>query len=307
MTEETQTQVQVQEAADNSGQEQQSNDAITQSGEEQAQVSKSDGESQVGSNDGSQEDNKDQPTSFWPDDWRARIAGEDKKMQKYLDRFNSPEDIAKSGLDIREKISTGEYKRSTEAPLDDEKALAEWRSENGVPESPDKYTMPEGVVVGEADKESINSFLENMHKNNVPDNFTQPAIDWYFKFQEQQETAKAEQIKNDEAYTEEALRQEWGMEYKANRNEVENFVKSKFGDEMSDALMSNPETVKTLASIAREINPVASMFPNSNNPGQTLETRMAEIEGIMNTDKYKKDPKIQDEYKKLLETKMRQK
>lgn len=236
---------------------------------------------------------------IWREDWRTQIAGEDEKMQKYLERFNSPADIAKSGLDLRDKIAKGEYKRTTAAPTDDEVALKEWRAENGIPESADKYSMPEGVLFGEEDQPIVNEYLKAMHEHNIPDAAVKPTLEWYSNLQKQALEKEAELEKQDRIETEEALRAEWGAEYRANYAEVENFAKSKF-PHIADALLSNADTVKALASISREINPAITLFPNSNNPGQSIDDEIASIEGKMHSDEYKNSPKMQQRYQDLL-------
>lgn len=244
-------------------------------------------------------------TPRWPENWRDLVAGKDEKMQKYLERFNSPADIAKSGLELREKISKGEYKRATQAPSDDEVALKEWRAENGVPETPDKYTTPEGVLFGEEDTPIVNEFLKDMHSNNVPDAFVKPALKWYADLQRKQAEHTAQLDKQLEIATEEELRQEWGVEYRANKHEVENFVKSRFPEDVANALMASADTVKALAQISREINPAVTLFPSANNPSQSLEDEIKSIESKMHTDAYKKDAKMQGRYMQLLEARSR--
>lgn len=241
----------------------------------------------------------------WGDDWREKIAGQDEKMQKHLSRFNSIEDIAKSNLELREKISKGEYKRATEPPKDDEIALKEWRTENGVPESADKYSIPEGIIVGEDDKPILNEFLKSMHERNVPDSYTKPAVEWYFKLQEQQLAQEAEFDKAQKIETEETLRKEWGAEYRSNYAEVENFVKGRFSEPVANALLASSDTVIALAAMSREINPTITLFPNSQNAGQSLVDELKSIESKMHTDAYKKDPKMQQRYGELLAASMK--
>lgn len=240
-----------------------------------------------------------QVVSDWPDDWRVKIAGDNEKMQKYLDRFNSPADIAKSGLDFREKISRGEYKRAVAAPTDDEVAMSEWRAENGIPETADKYSVPEGVIFGEGDQPVVNEFLKKMHEHNTPDEYVTPALSWYADLQKTTLEHEAELAKNDKIQTEEALRAEWGHEYRANYAEVENFVQTRFPD-IADALLSNPDTVKEMAAISREINPAVTLFPNSNNPNQSIDDEISSIESKMGTRAYQEDPKMQQRYQELL-------
>ena len=132
--------------------------------------------------------------------------------------------------------------------------MKEWRSENGIPETADKYSLPEGVIFGEDDQPMVNEFLKSMHEHNIPDEHVKPALAWYADLQKQALEQEAELAKQDQIQTEEALRAEWGHEYRANYAEVENFTKSRFPD-IADALLSNADTVRELAAISRELNP----------------------------------------------------
>ncbi len=237
------------------------------------------------------------------DSWEAQrvaIADGDEKMLNYLNRFVAQKDVFEAALEARDKIASGEYKRNTEPPVDDEVAMKDWREANGIPESADKYTMPEGVVFSDNDKPLVDEFLANMHESNVPDSYTKPALEWYTKLQETQLAQEAELAKQDAVHTEEVLRAEWGADYLANRNEVENFLKTEFPEATAEILMSHPDTILPLTRIARQINPTVSLFPNSQNPNQSVNDEIASIEAKMHSDEYKNSDEMQDRYRALL-------
>jgi hypothetical protein len=89
----------------------------------------------------------------WPEDWRIKLAGEDKSYLKTLDRFNTPSDLAKAYRDAQQRLSAGNLKAILpDNPTEEE--LKTWRTENGVPESPDKYdvNLGDGFVWSDEDK-----------------------------------------------------------------------------------------------------------------------------------------------------------
>lgn len=236
-------------------------------------------------------------------DWRREFAGEDEKFLNHLSKFNSPKDVAKLSFDFRQKLSSGEYKRNVPFPAEGTpEEQAEWRSENGIPEAPDKYSLPDGVVFGEDDQPIVKSFLEAMHKSNVPEGAAKEAIKWYHQAQEQTAVRMAEEAKMQKAQTEESLRGEWGAEYRPIMQMTENFVKTRFGDIMGEALLqSSPEVVKELASIARELNPAATLVPNSSNPLKGVQDQIAQYRAEMkNPDKWAKNTQGQKHLIELL-------
>lgn len=96
----------------------------------------------------------------WPEDWRSKAAGGDEKLMKFLERYNSPKAVVGALVDARKLISQG-VNRPPKADATPEEVAA-WRAENGIPEKPDGYevSLPDGFVIGEADKPVVDSFLD---------------------------------------------------------------------------------------------------------------------------------------------------
>jgi hypothetical protein len=250
----------------------------------------------------------EQPAAEPAVDWRREIAGDDEKILAHLGRYNSQKDAIKAGFELKQKVSSGEYKRNIAFPKDGSaEDQIKWRAENGIPDSPDKYKMPDGLVIGEADKPVVDEFLKAMHAENAPEGAVKQAVDWYYKTQEQAAARAAEETKAQRVLIEETLRGEWGPEYLANKNMTENFVKTRFGDVVGAALLeSSPEVVKELAAIAREINPAATVVPNSSNPAQSISDEIETLKAKMkNLDSWAKDTKGQARMVELLDAQER--
>src|SRR5206468_684958 len=106
----------------------------------------------------------------WPDDWRAKLAGDDKAFLKRLERFTDPAAVAKSYRELETKVSAPKVN----APPADAspEQVAAWRKDQGLPETPDAYIsgleMPDGVVFGDADQPVLQKFAATAHEMNIP-------------------------------------------------------------------------------------------------------------------------------------------
>jgi len=257
----------------------------------------------------------------WPEDWRAKLAGDDEKLGKRLERFKSPKDVWQSFLSAEAKISSGQMKPVL--PKDaTEEDIAAYRKEIGVPEKADGYleSLPNGLVIGDADKPMADSFLSAAHAANMPPEFVGAALDWYYK---SQETQVAETQASDKAFraeSEDALRSEWGGEYRANQTALKNFLDSQpmydeeagisFGDLMRGArgpdgrlLGDNPAFLNWALTLANNENPAGFVPPaNGGSQANSVAEEIAAIEKTMriNRSAYDKDEKMQARYLQLI-------
>ena len=238
-----------------------------------------------------------------PTDWRKEWAGDDEKLFSLLGRYSSPKDVGKAFYERNKQIDSGVYKKAIPFPADaTDDVKAEWRKENGIPLSAADYKMPDGLVIGEADKPIIDEFLKSMYDGNVPDGVPQKAIEWYFKTQEAQAANQAASEAEFAKQTTQALKQEWGAEYQANYNIAQSYALETYGEVVGDIMLGlGAETVKQLANQARLINPAATIVPHSNNPTAAIADEKAELEKRMrNTESWKKDTKGQARYQEII-------
>lgn len=259
-----------------------------------------------------------QATQKFPDNWRDEFAGEDAKYRKQLERYASPTALAKAYRELQAKVSSGELKNNKlpEKPTDEE--LASWRKENNVPDSAKDYIndLPSGVVIGEADKERVNSFLETMHGRNVPKDIVQAAIEWNQSAIEEQLQQRYEQNANLQDKTEEDLRAEWGQEYKRNINMINGLIATLPEDARDvltgatatdgTSLFNNANVVRWMVDLARKVNPVGTVVPGASSP-KAIDDELSQIQKVMREDRkaYNNDPKMQERYLQLLEAKER--
>lgn len=249
----------------------------------------------------------------WPEDWRIKLAGEDKSYLKTLDRFNSPADLAKAYRDAQARLSSGNLKQSLpDNPTPQE--LANWRAQNGVPESPDKYdvSLGDGFVWGDADKPLLDDFTKYAHESNLPADQVKKVLGWYAQLQEKQAAAREEADERFHQEAEDSLRSEWGQEYRRNLNAIGNVFDAHSTPEVKDAIFmarlpngrllgDDPSAVKVLAAIARTANPTATVVP-SNGFG-TMDDELTALSKKVGTPEYWRDEKMQARYRELLEAK----
>jgi hypothetical protein len=274
---------------------------------------------------GADQGNKSGPADF-PDDWRERLAGGDEEALKRLKRFSSLPNVYKSWRSLEQKLSAGEYVKPFPKDGSDEEK-AEWRKANAVHDKPETYVekaaLPNGVVLSDDDKPIAQSFAAFAQSQNWSQDQYNGALAWYYDVQEKQSAARAEQddIFHDESA--EALRVEWGGDFKRNVQLVNNLVATmpdKLGEELLAGRMADgrkigddPRFIKFLAGLARELNPTATLLPTQGgDPAKTINDRIAEIESWMKPShakyqEYMKSDAIQKEYRDLLAARDKQK
>lgn len=227
------------------------------------------------------------------DDWRVRLANGDEKELKRLGRFATEADVYKAYRELENKLKSGEMKKGLPKDATPED-IAQWRKENGIPEAPDKYdlTFENGLVIGEEDKPYIDKFVTKMHGENATPAQVKAAVASYYEIMGEQQQAIAEADAQFKDSSLELLREEWGGDYKKNLNAVNGLISS-MPDEVrayfetartadGKVLGNDPEVVKWLAQTAFEINPAATVMPNSmSNPGAGITDEITSIEKMV--------------------------
>lgn len=255
-------------------------------------------------------------TPDWPDDWRDKASGGDEKLAKVVERYRSVPDMAKALAAAQQKIRSGELRPTLTDNASDEE-VAEYRKAHGIPESPEGYleNLPDGLVVGDEDKEAVNSFLKSVHGKNASPDVVASALDWYYK---QQDEAEARQTEADKEYRQKAndeLRAEWGTEYRSNINAIASFLDAAPSDEEGNSLKDllfgarladgtplgdNPAAMRWLAQVAHESNPGHFVSPGVGGQKiEAIEDEIKSIEGKMGTPEYTKDEKMQERLRTL--------
>lgn len=268
------------------------------------------------------------------DNWRELAVGaladdatpeqkeEHDKLTKLVKRFNTLPDAVKALREAQRKISSGELKAPLAKNAKPEEVAA-WRKENGIPEKPEDYKieLPNGAVLGDADKPIVDGFVKAMHEKNTPPDVVNAAVAWYVQSQEERLQAMAENDKAYRATMEDTLREEWGSDFRANKEGVETMV-GQWPEEVRKALLSartgegflieHPGVMRALSDQARQLGFVgATVVPKGGDLGASVDQEIAAIEKSMfNEDgtknsAYWKSDKAQVRYAQLLEARTR--
>lgn len=247
----------------------------------------------------------------WPDDWRERLAKDDPGARKLLDRHSSLSSLVKKLVEQDKLISSGKIKRDM-PDASDEKAIAEWRKEQGIPDDPSGYKLPDTVTkaLTDEDKPVLATFTEFAHKKGLPNSAVEVATEWYVSTMDQiaEQRAAADNAAREAA--EDALRKDLPHgEYKASMTLASRAIESipGVGKEWSEfrgpdgrRLGDNPEFILWAADLGREKYGDVTFANGDSERKHTA--RREEIEKIRDTDfdRYEAEG-LDKEYRKILE------
>lgn len=262
-------------------------------------------------------------TAAWRDDWRdamATINGEvDPKIKRALDRYQTPEAVVAAHMVLRQRLDSGDL--TSKLPKDAKpEEIAAWRKDNGIPEKPEGYleALPNGLVIGDADKPGITKFVTAMHGQNASPAMVGAALGQYYALREAAAADRAEADGREEMATTDALRLEWGADFRGNMNAIHGLLDSApagLKDKLANArmpdgsaMMNDQSALRWFGALAREINPASTVVPGAGgNAGKGVDDRIGEIEKVMRTDRraYDKDTKMQAELRDLYDARER--
>lgn len=255
-----------------------------------------------------------------PANWRDQLSGGDADLRKALDRFTKPEDVTRSFVEARQKLSERSKPLTIGEDSTDEDVAA-YREAMGIPAEAKGYEDAlKEIVIGDEDRPIVEGFLEVAHKNNATPQVVNAAVDWYYKTIEAQGAEVAEFDKSNEAARDDALRAAWGNEFRLNQNAIENYLESlpampdgtSFAEVLKTARLGNnvkftdsPEAQEWLLGIVKAANPAMGVMPAGTSDAKSIDTRIGEIKEIMRTDRkrYNRDAAMQKEYQDLIAAK----
>lgn len=159
---------------------------------------------------------KDKP-GVWPESWREEMADGDDDLQKEAARYGSPKGILKALKEAKALIRSGQLKKAAPDPKD-EKAVAEWRKEQGIPEAATDYKPPtiKGHEWTDEDKPVLATYFEMAHAKGLPQAVLDANLEIYANLQRDAVEKQFNFDKEARTNTEDDLRKDWGPEYRAN-------------------------------------------------------------------------------------------
>jgi len=256
----------------------------------------------------------------WPSNWRETFApkGPDGKPDsaelKRLERFTDPTKVYSSYREIEGRLSKGELR--SQLPKDAKpEQIAAWRAENGIPDTPDKYTLKlgEGRVVGEDDKVWVDMFLKNAHQANVTHEQASKVVDAYYQLVDTQLAEQAKMDKEFAANTQTELRTNWGSDFQRNMSVFHaaldgapEGVKEKILAGRGPTglpLGADPAIIKWVVDTKLQLDPATTLVGAGTGREQMLsiESELAKINKTMREDQksYINDPAMQARWREL--------
>ena len=254
----------------------------------------------------------------WPDGWREKVAKGDEKALARLKRYASPEAALEALSALQLKLNQGELRQVPKKDATPEEQAA-YRASLGIPEKPADYKLevPEGLVLGKDDKPQVDAYLaEVAHKLGLTNEQASANVAWYYEMAARQAEDLAAQDKAAAQKVRDDLQKEWGTDYRANMNVIHGVldlappgVKDKvLGKRMEDGkgFANDPDVLRWLASIGRELNPAGAVAPGMGAAAAgAVETEIKAIEADMkaptNTAEWKRYWKDEERQARLRE------
>jgi hypothetical protein len=256
------------------------------------------------------------------DDATPDQKAEHEKLLGRLKRLNSPGDAAKALREQDKLISSGQLKRALPKDAKPDQVAA-WRTENGIPETPDKYDLgvPADIELNPYDKKMLAGVAAKMHAANASPEVVKAGVAAYFETRAAVAAAMEEANATAKSVTVETLRSEWGGDYKTNLDGVNSMLKNSDSQAVAGILaartpdgvqlLNNPEVMRWLAGHARELGYVgATVVPAGGDLGKTIDDELTGIKALMGDpdSTYWKGPaaeKTQARYRELLDAQAR--
>ena len=267
--------------------------------------------------------------AYWPDEWREKLAGKDEKMLARLYRYTELPHVFQAWREAEKTITAGDHKRWAPPENADETAIANFRKDRGIPGEADAYLtdLPNGYVIGESDKPTLQKFAEIFHNRHVPADLGRDLVTQYFEAQQAAQDARWKQDEIDRRAGVDELRAEMGPDYPGNVNAIMNLL-SGAPEEIKLALQeargpdgsklfNSPGVLRMFARWAKEANPASTIVPgNAISAGETIDGELASITSKMGDmhSEYWRGPKsarspqeteLQVRYRDLIDAKQR--
>lgn len=202
--------------------------------------------------------------------------------------------------------------------------ITAYRKDNGIPEKPEAYfeALPKEVAETLTDpvKELMTPYLAALHELNLTPAHAAKLIAVRQAEQDRQVELRAAADGQLRTKTEDALRADWGNNYRAEINNIHGMlngapaeVRQALLDARTpdgNALVGTPEAMRWLAQLARTVNPYSVPVGGDGGSldGKGVDARIGEIEGWMGAQKgsdgykrYYDNPKVQTEYRTLID------
>lgn len=254
----------------------------------------------------------DTSKGVWPEDWHARMAGDDERELRQIKRYESPQAIWKKARALEARLSSGELRPML--PKDPKpEELAAWRKDNGIPEKPDGYDLKD-LKIPAADKAIVGDIVARLHASNASPDVVRNAVQSYYEVRERQVQERVSKDEDNRVKALDTLNQEWGTLFRRNVNLVEGLL-NKFPESVREALKSarlpdgtaifnSADAMRGFAALALELNPAGIVVPASGGDiGKSAMQEYKDIQKLMREKRkdYDRDAGKQQRFSELIE------
>ncbi len=190
-------------------------------------------------------------------DWRSDISDEQIRGNESLSKFKSKEALAKGYIELERKISAKGI--VIPGPNSTPEELTEYRTKMGIPESPDKYEMPQDMPTDvQFDNAVLDEFKNLAHKTGMSKAMVAEAVKWQankIKQYREQQTQAAENARKEALG---GFRKELGHSYDESMALAKKAVNQFGGDEFKNFLNEtgmgdDPRFVKAFIKIGKAL------------------------------------------------------
>lgn len=251
--------------------------------------------------------------AYWPEDWRQNMAGSDEKELAQAGRYASPKDVWNKARALEKRLSAGELRPVLGKDAKPEE-VAEYRAAMGIPEAPDKYDLGNDMTISEADKPLIAKLFSAAHGTNQTTEQVKASVKAYREIQTEAREALQEKDSQTRDSAADALRSEWGPDFRRNINLINGLLDGAGSQSVKDAVLdarlpdgtkfgNSPEVMKLLVGLALVQNPAGVVVPGgSGDQAASIDSEIGKIEKVMRENRaaYNKDEKLQARYRELL-------
>lgn len=254
--------------------------------------------------------------SGFPDNWREEIAGDNDALLKQLQRMTSPKALADTLVSSRQKITELSANKAPGKDATPEQIKA-YREEQGIPEQSagywDKVELPDGAVMDDDEKAAWQPLLDKLHAKNADPELVNEIAQEFIASEARQAEDRLAQDKLDTQASEDTLRAEWGGDYRANMNTVDNvlnkFVPADQQENIRNArlmdgtpLLSSVVGAKMFAEMGRMVAPAGTVVSaNGQTDQSTIEEQLKTYEKQMGGKEWYNNDKAQKHYRELVD------
>jgi len=252
---------------------------------------------------------------------RKQLAGGDAVLEKELERYGTPDAIGKAFRERGVRISQG-FKPEAFPDKGTDEAKAAWRAANAVPSAAADYVakIGDGIVIGEADKPTFESFAAHAHSINMPQGTFNEIAKWYNGLADERQAAVEELDGTHRTEVDDSFIKEFGpAEYRANKNNLQAMLSANFDEATTAALLNargadgralfnNAAVLKGMFQLARTVNPMSTLVGNAGTgDAKSVDARLAELQALRSKDvtAWMKNEPGRKEERELLELKSR--